>query len=76
VRRFVRHLEDKGLSQGSVVKNLVPFKALFATAVDGEDLRADPSTRVRVNRQREDAEEEVGHGDDPRGARARSRRAT
>ena len=59
VRRFVRHLEEQGLSPASVVKNLVPLKAMFATAVDDEDLRADPSTRVRVNRQREDAEEEV-----------------
>ena len=59
VRRLVRHLEEQELSPASVVKNLVPLKALFATAVDDEDLRADPTTRVRVNRQREDAEEEV-----------------
>src|SRR5829696_2565924 len=31
VRRFVRDLEAKGLSPASVVKNLVPLKALFAT---------------------------------------------
>src|SRR5215210_2142519 len=59
VRRFVRELEVRGLSPASVVKNLVPLKALFATAVDDEDLRSDPTTRVRVNRARGDAEEEL-----------------
>jgi integrase len=57
-RRFVRELEGKGLSPASVVKNLVPLKAMFATAVDDEDMRSDPTTRVRVNRRRADAEEE------------------
>src|SRR5215210_5685011 len=34
VRRLVRELESRRLSSASVLKNLVPLKALFATAVE------------------------------------------
>jgi integrase len=59
VRRLVRELEGKGLSSASVLKNLVPLKAMFATAVEDGALRANPTAGVRVNRRRDDAEEEV-----------------
>ena len=74
VRRFVRDLEGKKLSPASVVKNLVPLKALFATAVDDEARRPlyararEPPARRRRGGGR-------GQGHDARGARACPRRA-
>ncbi|MEJ7656891.1 MAG: site-specific integrase [Thermoleophilaceae bacterium] len=59
VRRLVTTLEAKGLAPASVVKNLVPLKALFATAVEDGALRSNPTTGVRVNRRVDEAEEEV-----------------
>jgi integrase len=58
VRRFVRHLEGGDLAPASVVKNLVPLKALFATAVEDQALRFNPTTGVRVNRRRDDTPDE------------------
>jgi len=42
-----------------VVKNLVPLKAMFATAVEDSALRSNPALGVRVNRRRDTVEEEV-----------------
>ena len=58
VRRFVKHLESKGLAPASVVKNLVPLKALLATAVEDGALRSNPAAGVRVNGRRDEGEEE------------------
>lgn len=55
----VEEFERKGLAPASVVKNLTPVKALFATAVQDRKLRFNPTTDVRVNRHtRNDDEEE------------------
>lgn len=58
VRRFVASLEARGLAPGSVTKNLVPLKAMFATAVEDGALRAKPTEGVRVNRRRDEPDEE------------------
>ncbi len=58
VRRFVKHLEDHGLAPASVIKNLAPAKAMFASAMDDDLLKSNPCTGVRVNRRRADADEE------------------
>ena len=58
VRRFVRHLEEHGLAPASVVKYLVPLKALFATAVEDGALRTNPTTGIRVNGRRDGHDEE------------------
>jgi len=58
VRAFVSHLEAAGLSPGSILKQLVPVKALFATAVEDGELRSNPALGVRVNRRRGESEEE------------------
>ncbi len=59
VRRFVKHLEDRGLAPASVSKNLAPLKAMFATAVEDGALRSNPTTGVRVNGRRDESEEEA-----------------
>ena len=59
LRRFVKTLEAKGLAPAIVVKNLVPLKAMFATAVEDGTLRSSPALGVRVNRRSDEAEEEV-----------------
>ena len=58
VRRLVKALEAKGLAPASVVKNLVPLKAMFATALEDGALRFNPTAGVRVNRRADDDEEE------------------
>jgi integrase len=58
VRRFVRHLEDHGLAPASVVKNLTPLKAMFATAVEDGALRSNPAAGLRVNSRRDDEDGE------------------
>lgn len=58
VRRYVAHLGARGLSAGSVAKNLTPLKALLATARDDGAIRSNPADGVRVNGRRDDAEEE------------------
>ena len=49
VRRFVKSLERRGLAPASVKKNLVPVKAMFATALEDGALRLDPTAKVKVN---------------------------
>jgi integrase len=58
VRRLVHHLEEQGLSPASVVKTITPLKAMYATAVEDGELRANPCAGVRVNRRRDEGEEE------------------
>ena len=58
VRRFARHLEDKGLAPASVRKYLQPLRSLFAEAVDDGTLPVDPSARVRVRNRRQANEDE------------------
>jgi integrase len=58
IRRLVKSLEDHGLAPASVIKNLTPAKAMFATAVDDDLLKSNPCSGVRVNRRRAGAEEE------------------
>lgn len=58
VRRLVKALEAKGLAPASVVKNLVPVKAMFATALEDGALRSNPTVGVRVNRRAYEDEEE------------------
>jgi integrase len=57
IRRLVRALEDRGLAPASVVKNLTPARAMFASAVDDGLLRSSPCAGVRVNRRRAGADE-------------------
>lgn len=58
VRRFARHLEDRGHAPGTVRKYLQAVRALFAEAVDDGALAVDPSARVRVRARRQDADGE------------------
>lgn len=60
MRRLVADMEAKGLAPASIKKHLVPLAALFATAVDDGDLRANPAANLRINsrRQTEEVEEE------------------
>lgn len=53
VRRFVRHLEEKGLAPATVRKYLQPLRSLFGEAVDDGTLPTDPSARVRVRNRRQ-----------------------
>jgi integrase len=48
VRAYVRELEGEGMAASSVRKRLAPLKAMFATAVEDEDLPRDPTRNVRV----------------------------
>ena len=43
VRQFVRHLEQSGLAPASVVKNLAPVRAMFATAVEDGAVGRNPT---------------------------------
>jgi integrase len=58
VRRFVGHLQAKGLAAGSVRKYVAPLKALFATAVEDGDLPNNPTLGVRINARRGDEQVE------------------
>lgn len=58
-RRFVRSLEEKGLAPASVKKNLRPLSAMFATAMEDGELRANPFAGLRVNGRRGESEEEA-----------------
>jgi integrase len=58
IRRFVKHLEVRGLARGTVVKVLAPVKAMYATAREDGQLRANPTDAVRVNGSGSDGEEE------------------
>jgi integrase len=58
VRRFAKHLEGQGLAPSSVVKNLVPLKAMLATAAEDGALRSNPAAGLRVNGRRADEDEE------------------
>jgi integrase len=75
VRAFIRDLESHKvhtrkctrsgacacpqLTPASVVKNLTPLKAMFATAVEDGHLRSNATAGLRVNGRRDEAEEEV-----------------
>jgi integrase len=60
VRRLVAKLEQGGLSPASVVKNLTPLRAMFATALDDGLVSANPCAGIRVNRRpRGEGEEHV-----------------
>ena len=61
IRRFVTYLEGKGLAPASVLKNLSPLKAMFATLVEDGQLRSNPCTGVRVNRRRDDDPDDEEH---------------
>jgi integrase len=58
VRAFAKHLEEQGLAPSSVVKNLVPLKALLATAAEDGALRTNPAAGLRVNGRRAEGDEE------------------
>jgi integrase len=66
VRRLVADLEQRGLSPASVVKNLTPLRAMFATALDDGLVNANPCAGIRVNRRR-------GEGDERPEAKAMTR---
>jgi integrase len=57
VRRLVAKLEGRGLSPASVVKNLTPLRAMFATALDDGLVSANPCAGIRVNRRRAEGDE-------------------
>jgi integrase len=58
VRNLVKTLEQHGLAPSSVVKNITPLRALFATALDDGLVRQNPCAGIRVNSRRDEAEEE------------------
>jgi hypothetical protein len=59
VRRLVKSLEDRGLAPASVVKNIAPLRAMFATALDDGLIRQNPCADLRINRRRADTDEEA-----------------
>ena len=58
IRAFIAEMEQGGLASASVVKNLSPLKAMFATAVEDGVLRLNPTIGVRVNGRIDEGEEE------------------
>ncbi len=58
MRRFARHLEQRGLSPASVVKYLCPLKTMYADAVDDGAVQSNPAAGLRVNGRRDEAAEE------------------
>lgn len=48
VRDFVAWMQEKGVRPPSIRKNLVPLKALFATAFEDGDIKANPTLGVRL----------------------------
>jgi integrase/recombinase XerC len=58
IRRLVASLEARGLAPASVVKNLTPVRAMFASAVDDDLVKANPCAGVRVNSRRDGTEEQ------------------
>ncbi len=58
VRRLVKQLEERGLAPASVVKNMVPLRAMFATALDDGLIRQNPCSELRINRRRGEADEQ------------------
>lgn len=44
IRGLVRHMQDGGVSPASIRAHMVPVKALFACAVDDEDVRDNPAS--------------------------------
>ncbi len=60
VKRYVAHLEKRGLAPASVAKALTVVRLLFAGAVEDDDygLPSNPALGVRVSRRREDSSDE------------------
>jgi integrase len=60
VKRYVAHLEKRGLAPASVAKALTVVRLVFASAVEDDDygLPANPALGVRVSRRREDTDDE------------------
>jgi integrase len=61
VKRYVAHLEKRGLAPTSVAKALTVVRLVFASAVEDDDygLPSNPALGVRVSRRRGDTEEPV-----------------
>jgi integrase len=61
VKRYVAHLEQRGLAPASVAKALTVVRLLFASAVEDDDygLPSNPALGVRVGRRREHDDEPV-----------------
>lgn len=53
VRRYIKHLQEKNLTAGTIRRYLAPLKAMFATAVEDGDLQVNPTTGVRINIRRD-----------------------
>ncbi|MEJ7785511.1 MAG: tyrosine-type recombinase/integrase [Solirubrobacteraceae bacterium] len=58
VKRFVKHLQDRGLAPASVKRTLVPVQAMYADAFEDGDVRANPTAGLRINRHRDEREGE------------------
>jgi integrase len=60
VKRYVAHLEKRGLAPASVAKALTVVRLVLASAVEDDDygLPANPALGVRVSRRREDMDDE------------------
>jgi integrase len=58
VRRLVKSLEERGLAPSSVVKNVTPLRAMFATALDDGLVRQNPCAGLRINSRRAETEQE------------------
>jgi integrase len=60
VKRYVSHLEKRGLAPMSVVKALTVVRLVFASAVEDDDygLPANPALGLRVSRRRGDGQDE------------------
>jgi integrase len=48
MRAFVTYMEKKGVKPPSIRKNMAPLKALFATAAEDGDIKANPTPGVRL----------------------------
>jgi len=60
VKRYVSHLEKRGLAPASVAKALTVVRLVFASAVEDDDygLPSNPALGVRVSRRRKDSDDE------------------
>ncbi len=52
VRRYIAHLQARGLAASSIRKYAAPLKAMFSTAIEDGDLVQNPALGVRINAQR------------------------
>lgn len=52
IRRFIAGMEREGLAPSTIRGEVAPLRAMFATAVEDGQLRANPTVAVRINGRR------------------------